>query len=107
MCWRRAGSAGPAARNSRSNWSRRATPISSRRRDGEDTMSTEDMTLPLVAGPDPAALADDSPDWLATLRRSAAARYGQLGLPGPRTEAWRFTGLNAVKALRPVPAAGS
>src|SRR3546814_5559391 len=94
MVSRRAGSAAPAARNLRSSWSRRATPTSSRRRDDEDAMSTEDMTLPLVAGPDPAALADASPDWLATLRRSAAARYGQIGLPGPRTEDRKSKRLN-------------
>src|SRR5690606_27103059 len=73
------------------------------RRDGEDAMSTEDTTLPLVAGPDPVALADASPDWLARLRRSATARYGQLGLTGPGSEAWRLTGLNADKALRSMP----
>jgi len=69
-------------------------------------MSTDTNTLPLVAGPDPAALADASPDWLAALRRPAIARYRQLGLPGPRTEAWKFTGLNALKALEPVLAEG-
>lgn len=69
-------------------------------------MSIDADTLPLVAGPDPAALAEASPDWLAALRRPATARYRQLGLPGPRTEAWKFTGLNAIKALQPVPAAG-
>ena len=34
------------------------------------------------------------------------ARYRQLGLPGPRSEAWKFTGLNALKGLRPVSPAG-
>ncbi|MEQ9135846.1 MAG: Fe-S cluster assembly protein SufD [Thalassobaculum sp.] len=70
-------------------------------------MTIDANTLPLVAGDDPAALAAASPDWLATLRRAALARYGQVGLPGPRTEAWKFTGLNALKALQPVPAAGA
>ena len=74
-------------------------------------MTTDANTLPLVAGPlgvssDPAVLAAGSPDWLAALRRSAIARYGAVGLPTPRTEAWKFTGLNAVKALAPVPAEG-
>lgn len=50
---------------------------------------------------------DSAPEWLALLRRSAVARYGQIGLPGPRTEAWKFTNLNALKALRPVPASGT
>ena len=70
-------------------------------------MTAEANTLPLIAGDDPAALAAASPDWLATLRRAALARYGQVGLPGPRTEAWKFTGLNPLKALQPVPAAGA
>jgi len=69
-------------------------------------MTTDTRTLPLVAGEDPAVLAAGSPDWLAALRRSAIARYDAIGLPGPRTEAWKFTGLNAVKALAPVPAEG-
>ena len=42
---------------------------------------------------------DGTADWLATLRRGALARYGQLGLPGPRTEAWKFTNLNRLTAL--------
>lgn len=70
-------------------------------------MTTAVNTLPLVAGNDPAALAARSPDWLAALRRAAAARYDAVGLPGPRTEAWKFTGLNPVKALQPVPAEGA
>ncbi len=70
-------------------------------------MSTHTDTLPLIADSDPSALADRSPAWLATLRRSAIARYRHLGLPGPRTEAWKFTGLNALKGLRPVPASGT
>jgi len=70
-------------------------------------MTIDAKTLPLVAGEDPAALAARSPDWLAALRRAAVARYGQVGLPGPRTEAWKFTGLNALKALQPIPATGA
>ncbi len=70
-------------------------------------MSTHTDTLPLIGDRDPSALADRSPPWLATLRRSAIARYRQLGLPGPRTEAWKFTGLNALKGLQPVAASGS
>ncbi len=70
-------------------------------------MTIDANTLPLVAGDDPAALAERSPDWLAALRRAAIARYGQDGLPGPRTEAWKFTGLNPLKALQPVPATGA
>ena len=69
-------------------------------------MSTHTDSLPLIADADPTALAERSPDWLATLRRSAVARYRQLGLPGPRSEAWKFTGLNALKGLRPVSPAG-
>lgn len=57
--------------------------------------------LPLL--PEAPAI-DGVPAWLAALRRSAVARYGQIGLPGPRTEAWKFTNLNALKALQPVPA---
>lgn len=65
-------------------------------------MSNDVTTLPLITGP----LDDSGPDWLVALRRSAIACYGQIGLPGARTEAWKFTGLNALKALQPVAAEG-
>ena len=45
-----------------------------------------------------------TPDWLSSLRTASVARYGQLGLPRPKTEAWKFTNLNALKALEPAPA---
>ena len=31
--------------------------------------------------------------WLDKLRREGLARYGELGLPGPRVEAWKYTNL--------------
>ncbi len=40
-----------------------------------------------------------SADWLAALRGPALKRYGQLGLPGVRTEAWKFTNLTKLSAL--------
>jgi len=64
---------------------------------------TNTSPLPFLAE---APAIDGAPEWLALLRRSAVARYGPLGLPGPRTEAWQFTNLNALKALQPVPATG-
>lgn len=44
----------------------------------------------------------DGPTWFAGQRAAAAARYGQLGLPKVRTEAWKFTNLTALKALEPI-----
>lgn len=41
------------------------------------------------------------------LRRSAMERFEAIGLPGPRTEAWRYTNLSKVLALPFVPAASS
>jgi len=32
-------------------------------------------------------------DWLDALRRDGLARYGTLGLPNPRVEAWKYTNL--------------
>jgi len=34
--------------------------------------------------------------WLDVLRRTAAARFEKVGLPGPRDEQWRFTNLSSV-----------
>jgi Fe-S cluster assembly protein SufD len=36
------------------------------------------------------------PPWLVALRREAIARFGALGFPGPREEAWRFTPVGPV-----------
>lgn len=47
------------------------------------------------------------PGWLADLRRAATDQARRSGLPGVRTEAWKFTNLNALKALEPVPATGA
>ncbi|MDF1793708.1 MAG: Fe-S cluster assembly protein SufD [Thalassobaculaceae bacterium] len=46
-------------------------------------------------------------DWLSKLRRTAVANAERTGLPGVRTEAWKFTNLNALKALEPVAATGT
>lgn len=44
------------------------------------------------------AAADVPADWLAALRRDAAACYAATGLPGRRDEYWRYTNLNALAA---------
>ena len=35
--------------------------------------------------------------WLDELRRAALGRYSVQGLPGPRTEAWKYTNLNIAR----------
>lgn len=42
--------------------------------------------------------------WLATLRAEAMARFGELGFPTPKSEAWKYTNLRALErtAFRPV-----
>src|SRR4051794_23694472 len=49
--------------------------------------------------PDPA-----EPAWLVERRRSALARFGELGLPTRRQENWRFTNLRALEATEFPPA---
>src|SRR5438105_5454768 len=51
--------------------------------------------------PDPA-----EPDWLVERRRSALARFAELGLPTRRQENWRFTNLRAIETTEYPPAAG-
>jgi Fe-S cluster assembly protein SufD len=38
-------------------------------------------------------VSQDQPSWLAEARRAAIARFGELGFPTTRQEAWRFTSL--------------
>ncbi|WPZ32616.1 Fe-S cluster assembly protein SufD [Thalassobaculum sp. OXR-137] len=45
--------------------------------------------------------------WLTKLRRKAVENAERAGLPGVRSEAWKFTNLNALKALEPVAATGT
>jgi Fe-S cluster assembly protein SufD len=40
-----------------------------------------------------------SPGWLTALRATGQARFGETGLPTQRQEAWKYTGLNRLKAL--------
>jgi Fe-S cluster assembly protein SufD len=53
------------------------------------------MDLPLVENYENVApvLAGVGVDWLDALRRDGLARYGTLGLPNPRVEAWKYTNL--------------
>jgi Fe-S cluster assembly protein SufD len=46
------------------------------------------------------------PSWLAELRAAGAERFAETGLPTQRQEAWKYTGLNRLKALsfEPAPA---
>ncbi len=39
-----------------------------------------------------------APDWLAELRRRAAASFAELGLPTTRQEAWKYTDLDAIRS---------
>ena len=47
------------------------------------------------------------PDWAAGLRAAALDHARDSGLPGARTEAWKFTNVNALKALEPVAVSGT
>lgn len=42
------------------------------------------------------------PEWLATARRDAADSLAREGLPGPRSEAWKYTNLRALEQRKPV-----
>jgi Fe-S cluster assembly protein SufD len=50
-----------------------------------------------------------SPSWLSALRAEGAARFEQTGLPTQRQEAWKYTGLNRLRAFgfAPSPAGSS
>ena len=50
------------------------------------------------------ALRASAPAWVEGLRHAAIARYAALGFPQARTEAWKYTNLNALKAVGFVPA---
>jgi Fe-S cluster assembly protein SufD len=43
--------------------------------------------------------AHGQPAWLTAIRESGAARFAETGLPTQRQEAWKYTGLNRLKAL--------
>ncbi len=60
------------------------------------------MNLPLMEEYDAVApgLAGAGVDWLDKLRSDGLARYGELGLPGPRDEAWKYTNLTRMGRTR-------
>lgn len=64
----------------------------------------DQATLPLLTTGAPI---DAGPAWLSALRRTAVKHAERAGLPGVRTEAWKFTNLNALKALEPVAPRGT
>lgn len=43
------------------------------------------------------------PGWLAELRRTAFARFTELGFPTPRNEDWRYTGIQPITGTNWVP----
>ena len=43
--------------------------------------------------------APGDPAWLTELRRTALARFTEVGLPGPKDEEWRFTSLQALASV--------
>lgn len=43
-----------------------------------------------------AARVETGPDWLRAIRKDGKARFENLGLPGPKEEAWRNTNLSAI-----------
>ncbi|WP_051244653.1 Fe-S cluster assembly protein SufD [Thalassobaculum salexigens] len=61
-------------------------------------------TLPLLAA---VPKTEGGSPWLTKMRRTAVENAERTGLPGVRTEAWKFTNLNALKALEPVAATGT
>ena len=44
----------------------------------------------------PAPPADGVPAWLASRRAAAVKRFGELGFPTTRQEAWRFTDVSRI-----------
>lgn len=46
------------------------------------------------------------PGWLAGMRHAALGRFGELGFPSRRQEAWRFTNLRPLEAKPRLPASG-
>ena len=60
------------------------------------------MNLPLMEDYDAVApgLAGAGVEWLDMLRSDGLARYGKLGLPGPRDEAWKYTNLTRMGRTR-------
>ena len=64
------------------------------------------MDLPLMEDYDAVApgLAGAGVEWLDKIRSDGLARYGKLGLPGPRDEAWKYTNLTRMGRTKFVPA---
>ena len=60
------------------------------------------MDLPLMEDYDAVApgLAGAGVAWLDKIRSDGLARYGKLGLPGPRDEAWKYTNLTRMGRTR-------
>ena len=60
------------------------------------------MDLPLMEDYDAVApgLAGAGVEWLDKIRSDGLARYGKLGLPGPRDEAWKYTNLTRMGRTR-------
>ena len=60
------------------------------------------MNLPLMEDYDAVApgLAGAGIEWLDKLRSDGLARFGKLGLPGPRDEAWKYTNLTRMGRTR-------
>ena len=60
------------------------------------------MNLPFMEDYDAVAprLAGAGVEWLDKLRSDGLARYGELGLPGPRDEAWKYTNLTRIGRTR-------
>jgi Fe-S cluster assembly protein SufD len=54
--------------------------------------------------PEPPLPAAGTPAWLAGLRRSAFARFEELGFPTPRNEDWRYTGVQPITGTDWAPA---
>lgn len=48
----------------------------------------------------------EDPAWLAEIRREAFARFAALGLPAPRSEAWKYTNVARIARTPFRPAAG-
>jgi Fe-S cluster assembly protein SufD len=69
---------------------------STRRPEAEPEMPDGSTAIPPFLDLARAAAAEASPDWLATLRRTAVKAYAAAGLPGRRDEYWRYTNLNAL-----------
>jgi Fe-S cluster assembly protein SufD len=60
-----------------------------------EALAQETVFAPDLEG----AGASGEPEWLRSLRSSAAERFDELGFPTPKLEEWRYTGIGPITAV--------